>query len=145
MEQYKKVVITRIFLLSILVLFAVGLSIYDVFGASAKVRTNEIFEFQCGATAALGILALFQVIRYKKALRNEKELQIQYNKENDERMKAIRARAGMPLVLMTSIAMIVAGIIIGYSNMAVFCTLMIAAALQLVVAGITKLIYMKIL
>lgn len=145
MERYKKVIIARIFLLSMLALLAVGLGIFDVFWASAGVKANGIFEFQCGVTTALGILALFKMIQYSKGLRSEKGLQIQYNKENDERMKVIRAKAGMPMVLITSIAMFVAGIIIGYLNVTVFYTLIAAAVVQLVIASIIKLIYLKCL
>ena len=90
-------------------------------------------------------LALIRIIRYRKALRNDKELQIQYNKENDERMKAIPAKAGMPMILISSIIMVIAGIIIGYSNMVVFYTLIAAAVIQLVIACITKFIYTKII
>lgn len=91
-EKYKKIMIVRMFLLSILALLAVGLGIYDMFLATAEIKASEIFEFQCGITTALGILCLLRIIQYRKALRNDKELQIQYNKENDERMKAIRAK-----------------------------------------------------
>lgn len=145
MEKYKKIMIVRMFLLSILALLTVGLGIYDVFLATAEIKASEIFEFQCGITTAFGILALLRIIRYRKALRNDKELQIQCNKENDERMKAIRAKAGMPMILISSIIMIIAGIIIGYSNMVVFYTLIAAAVIQLVIVCITKFIYTKII
>ncbi len=145
MEKYKKIIIVRVFLLSILALLAVGLGIYDAFWATDEIKASEIFEFQCGVTTALGILALIRIIRYGKTLHNDKELQIQYNKENDERMKAIRAKAGIPMVLITSIIMVVVGIIIGYSNMIVFYALIAAAAIQLVIACTTKFIYMKII
>ena len=107
MEKYKKSIIIRVFLLSILALLAVGLGIYDVFWATDEVKASEIFEFQCGITTALGIFALIMMIRYHKTLRSEKELQIQYNKEKDERMKAIRAKAGMPMVLIFSVVIII--------------------------------------
>lgn len=145
MEKYKKIMIVRMFLLSILALLAVGLGIYDVFLATAEIKASEIFEFQCGITTAFGILALLRIIRYRKALRNDKELQIQCNKENDERIKAIRVKAGMPMILISSIIMIIAGIIIGYSNMVVFYTLIAAAVIQLVIVCITKFIYTKII
>ena len=114
-----------------------------MFWATAEVKASEIFEFQCGITTALGILALIMIIRYHKTLRSEKELQIQYNKENDERMKAIRAKAGMPMILIFSVAIIIAGILIGYSNIVVFYTLIATAALQLVIACVTKFVYTK--
>lgn len=70
METYKKIIIVRMFLLSMMALLAVGLGIYDVFWATAEIKASEIFEFQCGITTALGILALIRIIRYRKALRN---------------------------------------------------------------------------
>ena len=145
MEKYKKIIIVRVFLLEILALLAVALGIYDVFWATAKVKSIEVFEFQCGITMGLGILALIRIIRYRKTLRSEKELQIQYNKVNDERTKAIQAKAGMPMILISSIVMVIAGIIIGYSNLVIFYTLIAAAALQLVIACTTKFIYVKII
>lgn len=114
-----------------------------MFWATEEVKASEIFGFQCGITTALGILALIMIIRYHKTLRSEKELQIQYNKENDERMKVIRAKAGMPMVLIFSVVIIIAGILIGYSNIVVFYTLIITAALQLVIACIAKFVYTK--
>ncbi len=90
-------------------LFAVGLGIYDVFRAADEVSSSEIFAFQCGLTTALGVLAIVMIIRYSRALRSEKALQIRRNKENDERMKAIRAKADMPTVLIFSVAIIAAG------------------------------------
>lgn len=145
MEKYKKTITVRVYLLSVLALLAVGLGVYDVFWAAAEVKASDIFEFQCGVTAALGILATTRIIWYRRVLRNEKKLKIQYNKENDERMKAIRAKAGMPIVLIASVVMIVLGIIIGYSNMTVFYTLIAAAAAQLFIACVTKFIYTKIM
>ena len=145
MEKYKKVITVRVFLLEILALLAVALGIYDVFWATAEVKAMEIFEFQCGITSALGILALIRIIRYRKTLQNEKELQIQYNKENDERTKVIQAKAGMPMILISSIVMVIAGIIIGYSNIVIFYTLIAAATLQLGIACITKFIYAKLI
>ncbi len=58
-------------------------------------------------------------------------------------MKAIRAKAGMPTVLIFSVVIIVAGILIGYSNTVVFYTLVATAALQLAIACVTKFVYTK--
>ncbi|MFA6639766.1 MAG: hypothetical protein WCS23_04450, partial [Defluviitoga tunisiensis] len=86
MENYKKVVKSRIWMLSFIVILAVGLAIFDVFWASDEMKESTIYGFQSGVIDALGILAAIFLIRYKKLLHNEKELKIQYNKENDERM-----------------------------------------------------------
>lgn len=144
MKSYKKTIITRIILLSVLALFAVGFGTYDAFFATAEIKSNNVFSFQCGLTIALGTLALVCIIRYSKALRNNKKLQEQYIKENDERIKAIRAKAGIPIYLVFSIIMIVVGIIIGYFNELIFITLIATAAIQLLLACAIKLIYTKI-
>lgn len=144
MKAYRKTIITRTILLSALALFAAALGIYDAFFATAEMKANNIFHFQCGFTIALGALALILIIRYRKALQNEKALQAQYIKENDERMKAIRAKAGMPMNLIFSIVMIVIGIIIGYFNELIFTTLVVAAVIQLLASSIIKLIYTKV-
>ena len=56
-------------------------------------------------------------------------------------MSAIRAKAGMPAVLIFSVVIIAAGTIIGYSNPVVFYTLIATAGLQLATAGIVKFIF----
>lgn len=145
MENYKKVVKSRIWMLSLIVILAVGLAIFDVFWASDEMKESTIYGFQSGVIDALGILAAIFLIRYKKLLHNEKELKIQYNKENDERMKAIKAKAGMPILLITSLAMMIAGVIAGYFNFTIFTVLIITSVCQLLVSLVVKLIYTKIM
>lgn len=145
MDNYKKVIKKRIWMLSFLVLLAVGLGIFDTFWASAEMKESKIFAFQCGAATALGVFSACLLIHYKKILQNEEDLKIQYNKENDERMKAIKAKAGMPMLLITSIVMIIVGVIAGYFNFTIFFTLIIAAVCQLLTSFVVKLVYMKIM
>ncbi len=145
MDNYKKVIKKRIWILSFLVLLAVGLGIFDTFWASAEMKKSKIFAFQCGAVTALGVFSACLLIHYKKILQNEEDLKIQYNKENDERMKAIKAKAGMPMLLITSIVMIIVGVIAGYFNFTIFFTLIIAAVCQLLTSFVVKLVYMKIM
>ncbi len=145
MDNYKKVIKKRIWMLSFLVLLAVGLGIFDTFWASAEMKESKIFAFQCGAITALGVFSAYFLIHYKKILQNEEDLKIQYNKENDERMKAIKAKAGMPMLLITSIVMIIVGVIAGYYNFTIFFTLIIAAICQLLTSFVVKLVYMKIM
>lgn len=145
MEKYKNTLKIRQWMLLLLAAVASGLGIYDTFWASEEIKSSILFEFQCGLTTALGILAVIWIIRYSKVLRSEKELQIQYNKENDERMKIIRAKAGMPMLLISSIVMIVAGLIASYINTDVSYTLIATAICQMMIACIAKLIYRKII
>lgn len=93
MKAYRKVLRARMALLSALVLFAVGLGIYDSFFVTAEVKASNVFAFQCGITVAFGAAAVATMVRYARALRDEKSMRRQYVIENDERMKAIRAKA----------------------------------------------------
>lgn len=145
MELYRKRLNRRIWLLSLLALFAAGLGVFDVFWATAEMRARDVFEFQCGFTWGLGLLAAILVVRYRRVLRDERELQKQYNWETDERMRLIRAKAGMPMVLISSLVMLVAGIVIGYANSVVFYTLTVAAAGQLIAACVVKFVWLRLL
>ena len=143
MEKYKKALALRVYALSFVTLLAVGIGIFDVFGATEQMRENYIFEFQCGFIAALGVVSVLRTMRYRKAIKNEEKLQLLFNKENDERLKAIKAKAGLPMLRITSLAMILGGVIAGYLNLTVAYTLIAASVCQLLVACIAKIIYMK--
>lgn len=143
MEHYKKAIKTRILLLIILVVSAVALGVYDVFLATPETKESFIFGFQCGAAISMGTLAIVLICRYRAVLGDEKKLKLQFNKENDERRKAIRAKAGMPMLLITSILMIITGIIAGYFNPIIFVTLTAAALCQMLIGGIVKILYTK--
>jgi len=143
MENYKNVVKTRITLLTIPVLIAVSLGIYSVFFASEATKESHMFGFQCGFSIVLGISAIVFIVRQKAILNDEMKLKLQYNKENDERLKTIRAKAGMPLLFITSVGMIVAGVVAGYFSLAVFSALVSAAVIQMLIGAIIKQIYMR--
>lgn len=65
----------------------------------------------------------------------------EYNQDQDERLKAIRAKAGLPFTIFTSVTMLIAGSVIGYFNMTVFYALTGAALLQILASGMMKLYY----
>lgn len=145
MEKYKKIIQIRRGIFLFCILLAVILGIYHTFFASETVKANIVFDFQCGFIMALGIASILGMIHCSRILQDEGKLQIQYNREHDERIKTIRAKAGMPIMLISSIIMIEAGIIIGYVNTVVFYTLIIAALCQLVAGCVVKLVYQKLL
>lgn len=84
---------------------------------------------------------MFLLAKYRAALRNEVKLQLLYNEEKDERMSAIRAKAGVPIILILSMALVIAGMLIGYFNETVFIVLICAALFQLLVCLSVKLYY----
>ena len=143
MEKYKKTLTKRIYALTLVVLIAVALGVFDAFFATAEIKSSVIFSFQCGLTSALGVLSLALIARYKMALSDEKSIKLLFNKENDERMKAIKYKAGIPMLLVTSVLMIISAVIIGYFNVTAFYTLIAASLCQLVLSCIVKFVYIK--
>ena len=132
-------------MLSLVILLVVALEVYDVFWATEAMKASEVFGFQCGIALGIGLLALGQILRCTRVLGDDIALQKQFNLENDERMRAIRAKAGMPMLLYTSLGMILAAILIGYTDSAAFSILVKAAICQLIIGCVVKLVYMRIM
>ncbi|MDD5934839.1 MAG: hypothetical protein PUC65_04620 [Clostridiales bacterium] len=145
MEKYKKDLKKRINLISIGMIVIACIIIYDQFFAMESLKNDHIYEFQIGMIVGLAFVGCIYVVRMKRLLDDEKKLRIAFNDENDERRRAIRQKAGLPVLLYTSILMLVAGIVAGYYSEIIFMTLVIAALCQLFIAFILKQIYSKIL
>ncbi len=147
MENFKKVLKKRISLYSIVVLIIFVIGGFDSF----IIRNNEnnyiinetVIGFQFGLIFGIGILCLLQIIKLNIIIKDEKKIKILYNKENDERLKLIKSKAGMPMLMITSIIILIAAIISGYFNIIVFYTLVATAMSQLLIGMIVKLYYMK--
>ena len=143
MNNYKEIIKKRILLLTVPIILAVTLGIYDVFFASNQIKETAIYGFQAGIITSLGLIASILLIRYRVLLKDENKLLLMFNKENDERIKAIKAKAGIPILPFTSILLIIAGVIAGYFNILIFITLIAVAAFQMTICAAVKVIYMK--
>ena len=143
MEKFRRTIKTRMALLAVMILFSVALCIYDVFFAGEVLKESFVWGYQSGLATGMGLVAVFAFIRLRLILRSETKLHLQYNRENDERLKAIRAKSGMPMLLITSVAMLIAGIVAGYFNETVYFTLLIAALLQVLLGITVKAVNMK--
>lgn len=143
MEQFRKKLRIRISWLSVLSLATALMGVYDVFFAPESLKNMIVFEFQGGVLVAVCILSLINIIKYSKILKDNSKLELEYNKENDERFKTIKSKAGIPIVPVLSVLIIMSGIIAGYFNITVFYTLIIVAICQILISGVIKLIYMK--
>lgn len=143
MKEYKKTIKARILLLSIPVLFAAIFGAYNVFLAGHEIKETSVFGFQAGMITSLGLCSIIIVIRYRQLLNDEKKLLLHYNRENDERIKAIKAKAGIPMLPIVSIIVIIAGVIAGYFDTLIFMTLIAVAAFQMTICAIVKVVYMK--
>ena len=141
MELFKKKIKARIILLCTVLLLFVAILLYNQFGASDALKDSLAFSFQCGFSAAGSIVLVFWLMKYRGALKDEAKLRLLYNEEKDERMSAIRAKAGIPMVLILSMALVLGGMIIGYFNETVFVVLIGVALFQLLVSLGVKLYY----
>ena len=143
MDQFRKKLKIRIVWLSVLSLITVLMGVYDVFFVPETLKNMAVFEFQGGALAAICILSSIHIIKYKKILKDDNKMKLEFNKENDERYKTIKSKAGIPIVPIFSVLMIITGIVAGYFNIEVFYILIVVAMCQVVISGIIKAIYMK--
>ena len=143
MNNYRKTIKKRTLLLMVPIILSVILGVYDAFWASPEIKETSIYGFQVGIIISLGLLATISVIRFRTLLKDESKLLLHFNRENDERIKAIKAKAGIPMLPFTSILLIIAGVIAGYFNYQVFLTLIAAAAFQMTICAIVKIVYMK--
>ena len=143
MERYKKALKIRMALLALIVLAAVVMSVYGMFWAAEEVRESAAFGFQNGLVIGIGACALVLMVRFWRIMQDERRLQMFFNAENDERRKAIRAKAGLLMILVTSFLMMLAGSFIGYFNSVVFYTLFAAGFCQLLLAVTVKVIYSR--
>lgn len=147
MENFKLRLKRRISLFSGMILLTVGLGVYDFFESSSSEKLSMtdgiVSGFQFGLIFGIGILAVIQTIKINMVMKDDKKLKMLYNKEYDERLKAIRSKAGMPMLMVTSVMMLIAAIISGYFNIVVFYTLVIAAMVQLLIGIAVKIYCMK--
>lgn len=141
MELFRKKLKVRIILLCTLLPAFVAILVYNQFGAPIELRESLAFSFQCGFSAAGSLVLIFWLAKYRAALQSEAKLHRLSNQENDERMSAIRAKAGLPMVLFLSLALVLGGMIIGYFNETAFIVLITAALFELMVSLGAKLYY----
>jgi len=105
--------------------------------------TGMMDGFRIGLIMGLGILGLVNIIHNIRIIRDEKKIQLYYNQLKDERMQAIRSKAGIPMILFTSLMILAAAIIAGNYSTPVFLTLLITAMVQLSISVAVKLYYMR--
>ncbi len=141
MEQFRKKIKIRMILISIVLLIFVAILLYNQFGASEALKDSLAFSFQCGLSASGSLVLVFWLMKNRRALADEAKLRLLYNQENDERMSAIRAKAGIPMVLILSMALVLGGMIIGYFNETVFVIFIGVALFQLLVSLGVKLYF----
>lgn len=149
MEKFRTTVKRRIAISSGMALVTMVLgaySIYSIIISDVSTATHSdgfVAGFQFGLIVSIFGFSVFDIIKLSLAINDETKLKVLYNKEHDERLKAIRNKAGAPMIVVTSVLMVLAAIVAGYFNIVVFYTLVIAVAAQLSVSAMVKLYCMK--
>jgi uncharacterized membrane protein len=143
MKEFSDNIKKRIIAFKCMSFIATAVSIYDVFIGGGDFSDSMVGGVSLGTIIALGMLAVVQVIRLSRIITDEKQLKMLYNKQHDERLKEIRSKAGMPMIMIMSILMMIAGIVASSFNDVVFYTLFVAGALQLVIGASVKIYFLN--
>ena len=145
MEKFKKEMKSKSIMCFALCASIIAAFIIKVF--VLKTAFSEMPDFKKGFITGLAgtiALSLFLLgIDTLMKLKNESKLIAAYNAEHDERLAAIRAKSGQPIIIYTSELMILAGMIV--SVPAASQALFMAAFVQLLISCVVKLVYSKIM
>ena len=132
-DQYRDRIRRRMNLCCVLWLAYLLLMAATRFAAPA-VTEHPAYAGILGFFAGGLLVSLLGLSKFRRALKDDTALRRLYNQEHDERMQAIRAKAGIPVVLILNVAMIGAGLIATFFNMTVALTLVFAAVAQMLVS-----------
>ena len=96
-----------------------------------------------GASAGVLALMLYALVRGMKALKDEKKLKKLYIESNDERQIQIYTAARASSMQVTLLLGLVAGLVIGYFNMAVGVTILAVESIHAFIGAAFKLYYSR--
>ena len=106
--------------------------------AAPAVTDHPAYAGLLGFCAGGLLVGVFGMAKFHRALTDDTALRRLYNQEHDERMQAIRAKAGFPVTVFMGAGMIAAGLVATFFNMTVALTLIVAAVVQLLVSVVIK-------
>ncbi|MEA1883192.1 MAG: hypothetical protein U9N62_01555 [Thermotogota bacterium] len=148
MENYKKTLIKRIFMMTMAIIAAVIILVF-----SSVILTNEgegetfsegmMAGFRNGLLVAMIFGFTVYIIKYRKVMNDDKQLRLAYNRENDERRQQIKLKAGGNLVIINAVILLFAGIVGGYFNVVIFYSVIGCVVFQLLVSAVIKLYLLK--
>ena len=149
MEKYRLVIKKRIRLYQIvLCLIVIVFNLFNFFNVFQSLSANPhytdfVVGIQLGSVSSLVIILGFTIAKYHKALKNEKQLQLLYNQEHDERKMYIKEKSGISVLLFCSVTILLAGVITGYFNTLMMITFLFASFFLLFVGVILKFYYLR--
>ena len=133
LDQYRVTLRRRITIFRILWLAYLLMMVATRF-APAAVTEHPAYSGLFGFLAGGLLVGIVGTFRFSRALKDDTELRRLYNQEHDERMQAIRAKAGFPMTVFMGMGMIAAGLVATFFNMTVALTLIVAAVAQMLVS-----------
>ena len=141
MEEFKKEVRNRMHYLQGFTAVVALIGAYDYFMIRNMVQKSisqkVAIGFQIVILIGIGILACIYLLKLGNAICNEEKLALLYARENEEHIEIFLKKSGMPMILITSMCMVLVGAVAAYFSIIIFYTLIAAAALQMAaVAGI---------
>lgn len=141
--QYRKTLQRRMVLYGFMGILPGLMVATEGWWAALLTPDEAVHGFTEGLAVGFALVALAMVYRYGRIIKDDKALKRQYCWEHDERKQAAAARAGLPMLLITSCLMLLAAIVAGYYSRVIFATLVAAAMAQLTVSLAVKLICLK--
>ncbi len=143
MEEYKKTLEKRVSLLIIVVVVA---ALIVTTTRLVDLKTQELeamLGYHSGFMTGVALVALIQIGRLSKIMKDKDMMKQHYIEEHDERAAYIKQKAGFPMIWITSTAMLLIGGATWLISIQVFLALTIAGAAQLLFALLMYLYYDK--
>lgn len=99
--------------------------------------------FQLGALTGVLAIVLMQLVKYQRALKDEKRMRQVYYAENDERMKYIRQRVGASAFKVSTVLILIVAVGASYFNFTIAMTLVAVVFVQSLVQVGMKFYFLK--
>lgn len=144
MEKYRRNVHKRCWVMGSLLALGLAFLVYNLLTLNgANILEDNVESFRVSFSLGLMLCAFVRLRMLTRALRNPEQLEKLYVNDRDERRIAIRAKAGVPVMLYSSGLMFIAAVIASYFNETVFVTLIIAGSAQVLLGCVLKFYYTK--
>lgn len=146
MDKMKATIKHRISYLQAALVCLILVSAYDNIGPGFPITdavSTHILDFQHGLRVGSMFALIGFIFYYISMLRSEQKLKKLYYELKDERMEAVRAKSGAPVLLGCAIALFAASMAFMYVSSVVSVTLIGCAIFLLLVAIVRKLFWTK--
>lgn len=151
MEQYKEKVRGSIIIYGVAVMILGVFSLLGIISEAGIVSLTPVVDnshwqsmwhgIVFGASCALCLLMVAFLVRYTRALKDDKLMKKLYIEEHDERQIQIWTAARATSMQIFLILGLVAGVVAGYFNMTVSITLLACVFVHSLIGGACKLYY----